>query len=617
MTSRRSRAVALAVSLALAAGCRRSKPELAVHEPEPSSERIVAQGPVVGFVEQEGAHAWLGIPYAEPPLGSLRWRSPQAKRPWKGTFQAVQFGHSCVQLVSPIGGRDDDRRGKFLGSEDCLTLNVYAPRFAPGQVPSGKERLPVMVWIHGGGNKLGSSASFSMARNLAARHGVVVVTVSYRLGVMGWLRHPALAGKDDSPEDRSGNYGTLDLIRALQWVRGNAAAFGGDPGNVTIFGESGGGMDVFSLLSSPLAKGLFHRAIAESGLPSSTTVQAAEAFSEKLLLMLMVKDGRAKDQDQAKPVRAAMSDAEISAYLHGKTADQLIEGLDPGLYAMYDAPVLFRDGAVLPEPPFLELVTDAGRYNAVPVVLGTNRDEFKLFMSRDPAFVNLWFGVLPHVKDRATYELTADYVSNLWTAVGADWPASLMRRAQGPSVYAYRFDWDELPVKMGVDLSVLLGAAHAMELAFVFDNVDADPFGVQTDANREGMRAVSRAMSGYWTTFARAGAPGRGPDGALPEWKPWSDEAPQSERFMVFDSPAGGGLRMSADQVTVEALTRRLEREPAFDGVPKERCRVYSRMVKALELLDGRPRDGDYAGFAGGVCRDFPRGSFFSDQDSR
>jgi para-nitrobenzyl esterase len=610
MASRLPEVAVLTLTLALSAGCRRTRPENLAHQPDPASERTTTAGKVVGYAEPGGALAWLGIPFAEPPVGPLRWRAPRPKQPWEGAFQAVRFGPSCVQFVSPIAGRDDDKRGQFLGSEDCLTLNVFAPRAA---VP-GKDRLPVMVWIHGGGNKAGSSATYSMAENLAARHGVVVVTVNYRLGVLGWFRHPSLAGERRSPEDRSGNYGTLDQVQALRWVQDNAAAFGGDQGNVTIFGESAGGIDVLSLISSPLAKGLFHRAIAQSGLPISSTVQAAETFASDLVLSLLVRDGRAKDRDQAKAVVQGMSGAEVAAYLQSKTADELLEPLDPGPFAMYESPAVLRDGAVVPEQPLVELITDAGRYNAVPVLLGTNRDEMKLFMSQDPAFVSKWLGFWPHVRDQARYDLTSGYISDLWKAVGADWPASLMRRAQGPTVYAYRFDWDEEPSKMGVELSSLLGACHAMEISFVFDNTKTNAFGVPGGGEAfQRYRALASAMAGYWTQFARTGSPGRGPDGALPEWKPWSDDGPRSDRFMVLDSTAGGGVRMSPEAVTVEGLARRLEREPAFDGAPRERCRAYARMVKLLEAVNGKAGDEDYARFAGGACRELPIGSFLAD----
>src|SRR5262249_46158037 len=153
-------------------------------------------------------------------------------------------------------------------------------------------------------------------------------------------------------------------------------------------------------------------------------------------------------------------------YLRSKTAEELIDVLDPGLLGMYESPTLIRDGAVLPTEPFLELVTDAARYNAVPVIIGTNRDEWKFFQSRDPALVRSWFGLLPRIRNVAEYKRRADYISSFWKAVGVDWPASRLRRAQGPTVYTYRFDWDEEPSKLGTDLSVLLGAAHAMEIPF-------------------------------------------------------------------------------------------------------------------------------------------------------
>ncbi|MCB1694514.1 MAG: carboxylesterase family protein, partial [Pseudomonadales bacterium] len=201
-------------------------------------------GDVVGFVDRFGARAWLGLPYAQPPVGDLRWRAPQPPRREAGLREALLAGNACPQKPSLL---TTDTEAAVTGSEDCLTLNIWSP---PNAV-----NLPVMFWIHGGGNTIGHGAGYNGAY-LATERKVVVVTINYRLGLFGWFRHPALA-RGDALDD-SGNYGTLDMIAALNWVRDNIGQFGGDAGNVTVFGESAGAKDTLSMMASPLAKGLFH-----------------------------------------------------------------------------------------------------------------------------------------------------------------------------------------------------------------------------------------------------------------------------------------------------------------------------------------------------------------------
>ena len=202
----------------------------------------------MGHSNPYGAHAFVGIPYAQPPAGSLRWRGPRAVPPWTEPLEALDFGASCVQFASPMGGDLSAEPGTLVGSEDCLFLNVYAPRKENAEAALAAAR-PVMFWIHGGGNTIGTSSFYDGGR-LAADEDVVVVSVNYRLGPFGWFRHPAIAA-DVSPAEQSGNFALLDLIAALEWVRENISHFGGDPGNITIFGESAGGHNVLMLMTSP------------------------------------------------------------------------------------------------------------------------------------------------------------------------------------------------------------------------------------------------------------------------------------------------------------------------------------------------------------------------------
>jgi para-nitrobenzyl esterase len=237
--------------------------------PAEDSLRQTVNGEVIGFEDRHDTWSWRGIPYAQPPIGDLRWRAPQPALPWEGTLQALEFAPWCPQLPIPVVNDTDE---PWLGDEDCLYLNVSAPKsWSPGD-----ELLPVMLWLHGGGNSVGSADLYAAVRNLAHREQVITVSIHYRLGMLGWFRHPALVAEAANEFDASGNFGTLDTIAALQWVRDNIQAFGGDPGNVTVFGESAGGMNTFALLLSPLAKDLFHRAISQSGMLVTSPLASAE-----------------------------------------------------------------------------------------------------------------------------------------------------------------------------------------------------------------------------------------------------------------------------------------------------------------------------------------------------
>ena len=237
-----------------------SSPESITKIPNAGAERTLQSGTVIGSEDAGKTYVWLGIPFAAPPIADLRWRSPQPVEPWTEALNATMFRDACVQLSGPLDGLPGDS-GAVVGSEDCLYLNVWAPR---EHSSVNADKLPVMFWIHGGGNTIGTANTYDGSL-LASGEQVVVVTINYRLGFFGWMSHPALRTSDRDALDASGNYANLDMIAALQWVADNIAHFGGDRNNITIFGESAGGRNVFSLMASPLAKGLFHRAIAQSG----------------------------------------------------------------------------------------------------------------------------------------------------------------------------------------------------------------------------------------------------------------------------------------------------------------------------------------------------------------
>ena len=603
---------AAGLMLAGAIACGRGEPE-PVPQADQASRRSLPVGEVVGYTTADGAHAWRGLPFARPPTGELRWRAPERPEPWSGVRQALEFGASCVQFAGPMGGSDGAGAGDATGSEDCLYLNVFAPRFEAGAVPGGGERLPVMVWIHGGGNTIGDARLYE-ASVLAERERLIVVTLHYRLGVFGWLSHPALHGDGASAADRSGNYGTLDIVRALHWVRENIAAFGGDPGRVTVFGESAGGTNTYTLLLSPLGRSLFQRAIVQSGGLATSSMVEAQAYrdaavpghersSGELLLTLLVADGRASDRDRAKALVASLGPDEIGVYLRAKSAPELLAAYSgERMGGMYSMPKLFRDGRVLPADPPLEVLA-RGDYNRVPTLVGTNRDETKLFAAFTSPHVRHLFGFPIAIKNGRMYDATTSYGTMMWKATGVDEPAAAMSRAQGASVFAYRFDWDDEPTVLWLDMGELIGAAHALEIPFVFGRLSLGPATrlVFDEDRRASDERLSRAMTSYWAQHAYTGSPGRGSGGDLPEWRPWSAAENPAGGFIVLDSDRDGGIRMSTDVLTRSAVLERVEDDDRLLDA-SERCEVYALFVERGGVLSVR----QYEQIEGGACRAHP-----------
>jgi para-nitrobenzyl esterase len=473
-----------------------------------------SNGAVRGSADKGSTWCWKGIPYAAPPVGPLRWKAPVDHNAWTGIRNAKKFGSAAAQLLPVLGPK---------GSEDCLYLNIWRPK-------GDETGLPVYLFIHGGGNSIGTGSSRDYyGIEVAGKSRMVYVSVNFRLGVLGWFRHPAVTGQG-SPDDQSGNFGTLDLIKALQWVHDNISAFGGDPSNVTISGESGGAMDVLSLLISPKASGLFQRAVVESGLALIRTTAEAESQSAGLLANLLVADGKASDAVQAGQMAAKMTGPETDAYLRSKSPVELMKKIPTMVGGMANWPTVYSDGIVLPEDGYKVFASGAWA-NKVPLLIGVNKDEMKLFrfLLKNPA------------PGSGMYELLSRYQSLMWRARGLDDVAVAMASSPAmPPVYAYRFDWGSpdangisvLPKKMGS----IMGAHHYAEIPF-FLGMGFNQLSILTGRtfsreNLPGRKKLTALCMSYLANFARTGNP-NGAD--LPRWTPW-DPLPGAVKLIVLDA---------------------------------------------------------------------------------
>jgi para-nitrobenzyl esterase len=480
-----------------------------------------AAGTLRGTPDRDGTEAFHAIPYAAPPIGERRWRPPQPPAPWSGERDAARFGPSCLQDGTDAGGAPV--------SEDCLTLNVWRPAGT-----AAGARLPVMVWIHGGAMVRGGAAIYP-GHALAAQ-GVVVVTVNYRLGRLGFFAHPALAA-EAAPDAPLGNFGYMDQQAALRWVQANVAAFGGDPGNVTIFGESAGGGSVLVQMVSPGARGLFHRAVAQSpgapaareGVTPATPLAAAErvALDYTRTLGVTAEGAAALAALRALPGETFIQGAAAPAVIGALSEDRLLPGMAMAIV----------DGRLLPET--IEQAFAAGRFARVPLIIGANDRDLPLGAAATPEALFAQFGSAERAaRARAAYDPRGDLpLAELRQQVFADRTflepvrnlADLVARHGGP-VFLYRFAyvWEAQRAR-------LPGVPHGMEIPFVLNVPGAVP-GEATLTQAD--RAMGRLASAYWVAFARGGDP----NGAgRPAWRP---HGAGSGEVMIFGAE---GARFAAD----------------------------------------------------------------------
>jgi para-nitrobenzyl esterase len=400
---------------------------------------------------------------------------------------------------------------------------------------------------------------------------------NYRLGPFGWFvppENPELKEITADP-DLSGNYGNLDIIAALQWVRANAAAFGGDPQNVTVFGESAGATNALALLVSPPAQGLFHRVILQStgfGFARTPTPES-NASPQSLLRNLLVASGRAADRTAADSLAKQMSATEQASFLRSLDPWTIYSAYRGGDTEFDRVPTVFQDGQVIRRGDIHELLGDPASHFDVPLIVGTNRDEPKIFMAFDRRHVRTAAGLPFALREPEAYEREARYRSLLWKADGVDSIAEQLA-LHGAPVWAYRWDWDEQGKAFGlIDLSRIVGAAHGLEIPFVLGYFDVGPqSSLLFHADNAAARIeLSEKMMAYWASFARDGKPGRGRTADGIEWQAWSTDA-ERPRMIVFDTPADGGIRMEPSNVSRDSVLALIERETT---APLERCTAF------------------------------------------
>ena len=587
----------------------------------PDTLRTTQCGQIIGKLHRDKCHVWQGVPYAQPPVGALRWRAPQPPLAWSGIYPAFEAGSPCAQRNVYTASNPDTIA--IIGNEDCLYLNIWAPPFRADSIPTGDERLPVMVWVHGGSNIRGQGGTY-LGGTLAKAHNVIVVTFNYRLGPLGWFRHRALRALTNDVEDHSGNFGTLDIIAALRWVRTNIEAFGGDAEKVTLFGQSAGGWNVCSLLASPLASGLFQRAIVQSGSSISFDPVVSENYvddniagnaqsSGEILLQLLIDDERAKNRSDAKELVMRMSDPHIADYLHKKSLEDFERAYKhirarTGLSAL-EFPALFRDGAVLPAEG-LEQAFASGTYcNKVPVIIGANKDEYTVLMTLLPdSPFSLHVPESPRVRiaDKHQFYRAADYLSRLVNAFTVDELAHRLAYWQPNTVFAYRLEWDYLLPAPYLD-NILLGATHGLDVVFVFgrDNLGPEFLHIPliSEKHLRSYQQLSDAMMAYWAQFAATGNPADSTNSMRPHWRPWS--VAEGNTYFVLDDITKGGLRMNTSMLTKPHILQELSVDSDIIS-NDERCqflRDLYRIAGRFSLFH-RP---DYENFCDGYCAEkFP-----------
>ena len=538
-----------------------------------STDVISTSSGIVKGTKKINVTIYEDIPYAKPPVGFLRWKAPREISAPVEIFP--KENNFCIQRPSNLGGVDGD--GFFVGSEDCLYLDITVPNNEINQ------KLPVMLWIHGGGNTSGLKDLYDFSK-MAHRHDVIIVRINYRLGPLGWFTHPAIQSFQQG-EDKTSNFGTLDIIMALKWVNNNISKFGGDSNNVTIFGESAGGHNVLSLLASKKAKGLFHKAISMSGYTTSISIEDAykpveksstsRYSSSKVIEKLVKKYGLANysGKNSNEQIRELLLTIPIEDFfeIYAKRAS-------------YDEiPLTTADGIVIPKIGLKKALTKKEHVNIVPTIAGSNRDEVKLWLATATYFVDLDYSLLGSIlripkvdlSNEESFEAFNYYRSSAWKIRGVDVPLKSLSEAGNNSLYAYRYDWDDHRRHVIADFKKLIGAAHATEIPLLTGNMDlvgGYPLSDIIYPPSISKRYTSKNMMKFWTNFAKNGSPGKSSNAVI--WEKYQNINDISN-YLVIDKKKK--LMMVENRTTFQSLIDELIIDNRVND--SEKCVILLQML--------------------------------------
>ncbi len=537
-------------------------------------ESISTSSGNVAAQKTNGVLFYEDIPYAKPPVGHLRWKSPKKITPNGNQIKPLD-NNFCVQRPSNLGGVDGN--GDFVGTEDCLYLDIHRPK-------NNKKKLPVMFWIHGGGNTSGYKDIYDFSK-VVKRHDVIVVRANYRLGPFGWFYHPSIQGLQTGI-DKTSNFGTLDIISALEWVKENIEFFGGDSNNVTIFGESAGGHNVLSLLVSTKANGLFNKAISMSGY--TTTISPKNSYKQK-------QKSSTSQYTSANIVNRILEDKDIlkneSELSKTELRDILLNLSTKDFFKHYsqreayeELPLLQSDGVVIPKEGLKESLSNPKYIKQIPIIAGSNKDEVKLWLASARYFVDLDYSILGTifripkviVKDEGAFEAFNYYRSAAWKIRGVDYPLQSIAKTGNRNLYAYRYDWDDHRQFLIADFKKLIGAAHATEIPLLagdYKLVGGYPLSDLIYPPSVSKRFTSKNMMQYWTNFAKYGEPRESINSVI--WEPYDINKSRNGKFLVIDKKKH--MEMSSDSNTFESLMDELYLDIRLTEL--EKCVVLLQML--------------------------------------
>ena len=541
-----------------------------------------SSGKVQGYLENKVIN-YDDIPYAKPPVGDLRWKAPREILDSERVIENKD-NNFCIQEPSSMGGAPGE--GILTGSEDCLYLDIKTPK------KKSSELLPVMFWIHGGGNTSGLKDLYDYS-TMVNRHDVIVVTINYRLGAFGWFTHPSIQGNQEGL-DKASNFGTLDIIQALKWVNKNIELFGGDSNNITIFGESAGGHNVLSLMVAPQAKGLFQKAISQSGYTTSTSIQRAFAIEES---------HPTYDHTSNEVVKRLIDNHEDLS--SGDIYKKLLELSAEEFFSEYsdksnlEVPLLTNDGIVIPLEGLEKALSNSRYVSDVPFMAGSNRDEVKLWIGTAEYFVKLdysFFGSIlgiPRVtlKDEDAFEAFNYYRSQAWKVRGVIEPISSLNKVGSKNTYAYKFDWDDHRRFIVADFKKLIGASHGTEISLITGNNKlVEGYGFLIYPAGPSKRFISKNMMLFWSNFAKDGKPGPSTNGI--NWDSYN-HSEGDKNFMILDNKKN--MKIVNLDTSYKSLVEELNLDTRVSEL--ERCVILYQMGTFVgnDILDEISKYADFS----------------------